>query len=80
MKKSEFITKIENGGDIMFDVGGRHYTILTWLDDGIGIGEQNKPECGLSVYPDASTLLKDFLVDGIPLGDLAEKVVITDYS
>lgn len=64
----------------MFDVGGRHYTIITWLDDGIGIGEQNKPESEISVYPDAETLLKDFLVDDKPLGDLTEKVVITDYS
>lgn len=80
MKKDELIAKIENGRDIMFDVGSRHYTIITWLDDGIGIGEQNKPEKEISVYPDADTLLKDFLVDGKPLGDLAEKVVITDYS
>lgn len=80
MIKDEFIAKIENGRDIMFDVEKRHYTIITWLDDGIGIGEQNRPESGISVYPDADTLLKDFLVDGKPLGDLTEKIVITDYS
>lgn len=40
MTRSEFIRKIEEGRDIMFDVLGRHYTILTWLDEGIGIGEQ----------------------------------------
>ena len=80
MKKSEFIVKIENGRDIMFDVEGRHYTIITWLDDGIGIGEQNKPQNEISIYPDVDTLLNDFLVDGKPLGDLTENVVITDYS
>lgn len=80
MKKNEFAAKIENGRDIMFDVGNRHYTILTWLDDGIGIAEQNKPEAGISVYPDADALLKGFLVGDIPLGDLTEKIVITDYS
>ncbi len=80
MKKSEFVVKIENGRDIMFNVGNRHYTIITWLDDGIGIGEQNKPKNEISVYPDADTLLKEFLVDGRPLGDLTEKIIITDYS
>lgn len=64
----------------MFDVGNRHYTIITWLDEGIGIGEQNKPEVGISTYPDADTLLKDFLVGDRPLGDLTEKITITDYS
>lgn len=80
MIKDEFIAKIENGRDIMFDVEKRHYTIITWLDDGIGIGEQNRPESEILVYPDADTLLKDFLVDGKPLGDLTEKILITDYS
>ena len=47
MKKSEIAAKIESGRDIMFDVGNRHYTIITWLDDGIGIGEQDKPENGI---------------------------------
>ena len=80
MKKSEFIVKIENGRDIMFDVGEHHYTIITWLDEGIGIGEQNKPQSEILIYPDADALLKDFLVDDKPLGDLTENIVITDYS
>ncbi len=80
MKKSEIAAKIESGRDIMFDVGNRHYTIITWLDDGIGIGEQDKPENGISVYPDVDTLLKEFRIDNSPLESLVEKIVITDYS
>lgn len=80
MKKNEFILKVENGRDIMFDVGNHHYTIITWLDEGIGIGEQNKPESGISTYPDVDTLLKEFQVDDKPLEKLIENIMITDYS
>ena len=40
MTRVEFIQKIENGSDILFDVADRHYVIFTWMEDGIGIGEQ----------------------------------------
>ncbi len=80
MKKDEFISKVKNGRDIMFDVDDRHYTIITWLDEGIGIGEQNRPESGISTYPDVDTLLKEFQVNDKPLEDLIENIVITDYS
>ncbi len=79
-KKNEFAIKIENGRDIMFDVGNRHYTIVTWFGNGVSIGERGNSESSITTYPDADTLLKEFLVDGKPLGDLIDGVVITDYS
>lgn len=80
MTKNEFVKKIEDGRDIMFDVAGRHYTIVTWLDDGIGIGEQNDQDGNIAVYPDANALVEGFIVGDKHLGDLVDKVVITDYS
>lgn len=40
MTRTEFIKKIEKGSDILFDVADRHYVIFTWMENGIGIGEQ----------------------------------------
>jgi len=78
MTRNELTTLVENGCDIMFDVGGKHYTILTWPEDGIVIGEQRSDYD--VAFPDVDSLLNGYLVNGIPLGELAEEVVITDYS
>lgn len=80
MTKNEFINKIENGRDIMFDIVGRHFTILTWTDEGILIDEQypndNKEQC----FETPEELVENYKIDGIPLAELTDKVVITDYS
>lgn len=80
MTRDEFITKIENGSDIMFDVSGKHFTILTWCENGIGIDEQHPNETGMQYFHTAEELLEKFPVDGVPLGALSGKIVITDFS
>lgn len=80
MTKSDFINKIESGSDIMFDVYDKHYTILTWCDDGIGIDEQHPNEKGMRYFGSASELAEKFLVNNIPIGELTNEIIITDYS
>ena len=80
MTKNEFIEKIENGSDIMFDVSGKHFTILTWPDEGTGIDEQNPNEKGMQYFDTAEELVEKFLIDGTPIGELADGITITDYS
>ena len=79
MTAADFIEKIRYGSDIMFDVLGRHYTILTWPEEGIAICEQNVYE-ELRYFDSAESLVKEFEVDGIPLAELCQQVVITDYT
>ena len=79
MTREDLIWKIEHGDDIMFDVHGRHFTILTWYEEGINIGEQNKAQGG-EFFQTAEELLNYFLVEGVPLKDMVTEIVITDYT
>ncbi len=79
MTKVEFIKKIENGSDIMFNVDKMPLVIFTWCENGIGIGEQHK-DTPLSYFETANELVENYRVNGIPLADLCDKIVITDYS
>lgn len=72
--------KIEKGSDIMFDVMGRHFTILTWHEKGIAIDEQHPNDGNMQFFSSAEELVNGFMVDGKPLADIADKVVITDYT
>lgn len=80
MTKSELIEQIENGSDIMFDVAKKHFTILTWTDDGIAIGEQFPNDGELQYYESAEDLVEGFMVNGRPLGSLVNDIVITQYT
>ena len=80
MTKNEFIDKIENGSDILLDVSGKHFTILTWCDDGIGIDEQHPNEKGMQYFDTPEELAEKFLVDGIPIGDISQDITITQYT
>ena len=80
MTRNELIEKIQNGSDIMFDVGSRHFTIVTWLDDGIGIGEQHPNDGEIQAFPTAESLVDNFRIDDKSLAQLCDKIVITDYS
>ncbi len=80
MTKAELIKKIYEGSDIMFDVEDKHFTILTWTEKGINIGEQYPKEPKDQYFATPEELLDNYLIDGIPLGELSEKVVITDYT
>lgn len=79
MTRDEFVRIIETGDDIMFDVHGKHYTILTWPEDGIDINEQGKMT-GRQVFKTPGLLLENFKVDGVSLGELVKDVVVTCYT
>lgn len=80
MTKQELIEKIRKGTDIMFKIGEKGFTICDSVDydDGKDIAPWGGD--GATVFPDAETLVNQFLIDGIPLGDLAQDVMITDYT
>ncbi len=80
MTKSELIDLIDKGSDIMFDVCGRHYTILTWCEKGINIGEHFCDEKDSRYYDTAEELVESFKVGDKTLAELASDVIITDYS
>ena len=79
MTKREFVKKIENGSDIMFDVSEYHYVIFTWMEEGVGIGEQNK-DTPIMHFETAEELVEQYTIDGIPLAELCGKIVITSYT
>lgn len=80
MTKAELIEKIDRGSDIMLDVAGKHYSIFTWMENGIGIGEQAPLDSGLKYFQTAQELVENFKVNGVPLGDITAGVRITDYT
>ena len=79
MTRKELIEKIDKGSDILFDVAGRHFTILTWTDKGIAIGEQNK-NTPAEYFDSPEALVDNFKVDGVTLAELSRGIVITDYT
>ena len=80
MTRNEFIRKIENGSDIMFDVMEHHFTILTWTDGGIAIDEQFPNDGHVRYFASAAELVDSFTVDGKTLAQIADKITITDYT
>jgi hypothetical protein len=69
---------IEANGDIEFRLNGRMYTILPWTDDGIVIGPQHSDE--ESVFQTADELFDGYLIDGVPIRQLADQITITFAS
>ena len=80
MQVQELTEKIENGSDIMFEVMGRHFTILTWHEKGIAIDEQHPNDGNMQFFTSAGELVSGFAVDGKPLADIADQIIITDYT
>ncbi len=80
MTKLEFAELIDTSGDIMFDVKNKHFTICTWTNGGINIGEQYPEEPKDRAFTTSEELLDNYLVDGIPLGELSEEVNITFFN
>ena len=78
MTKNEFIRLIDNSGDIMFTCGKHKLTIITWADEGIGIGFQNRnPDLNkIQYYSSRTELVNEFLLDGVPLVNLINNIVI----
>jgi hypothetical protein len=69
---------IEGNGDIEFRLNGRMYTILPWTDDGIVIGPQYSDE--ESIFQTADELFDGYLIDGVPIRQLADQITITFAS
>lgn len=80
MTRDELIEKIDQGSDIMFDVANRHFSIFTWCDMGIGIGEQEPHADKMEYFKTPKELVDSYKINGVPLGSLAERVIITDYT
>lgn len=79
MDKKELIQLIEKGSDIMFDCLGKHFTILTWTDDGIYIAEQDT-EKNEQTFSTATELVDNYIIKGKPLRECLDSLKITDYS
>lgn len=79
MTRNEFRKKVEKGSDIEFEVNGIGCTICTWTENGISIGEWDRPET-VSVYETVDEMIDNYIVRGVPLVDLMESVKITDYT
>jgi len=80
MTRAELISLIDNGSDIMFSVAGRHYTILTWMDEGIAIGEQYPNDHEMRYFETAEEVVDHFVIDGKTLGEMAGEIKITQYT
>nr|DAI14851.1 MAG TPA: hypothetical protein [Bacteriophage sp.] len=80
MNRAELKEKIEKGSDVLFDIKDKHFTLITWVEEGIGIDESNSLKNNMQFFKTADDLLNAFLIDGKCLGDLAADVVITDYT
>lgn len=64
----------------MFSVAGKQYTILTWTDDGIAIGEQYPNDGDLLYYDTAEELVDGFKIGDKSLGEMSKEIRITQYS
>lgn len=76
MTENEFVAIIDGGGDIMFDCGDKHFTICYWTDGPIYIAEQ-ETEANEGDFNSAAELLAQYQVNGIPLKDQIDKIVVT---
>ena len=80
MTRSELIDRIENGSDILFSVAERNFTILTWTEDGIAIGEQYPNDHEIRYFGTPEELVDNFMIGGKSLGELSTDIVITQYT
>ena len=80
MTKQELIEKIKNGTDIMFTIGEKGFTICDSETDEQGKNIASWGGANAVIYPDAESLVNQFTIDGKVLGDLANEVIITDYT
>lgn len=76
MTREEFIEHVENGADIMFDVLGKHYTVLGWNEDGPLIAEQETGD-NEAVFSDGKDLLENYKIEDKRLKDIWDDVEIT---
>ncbi|MBP5410877.1 MAG: hypothetical protein J6Y26_03095 [Lachnospiraceae bacterium] len=76
MTKNEFITTIENAMDyVQFNVSGRSFTIITWVEEGYSIGEANKPDT-VSNYESVTDMLSQYQIGGKSLMECIPEISI----
>ncbi|MBQ9009963.1 MAG: hypothetical protein IJ088_11620 [Clostridia bacterium] len=80
MTKEELIEKIRKGTDIVFRIGASGFTILDSEknDNGKDIAEWGGNNA--VIYKDAEALVNQHLINGKPLGEWTQDVVILDYT
>lgn len=71
MRKT-LIDLIAQGSDIEFSYHGVWYTILPWTEDGIVAGKQGSDDD--AVFADLDALFSGFLIEGMPLSDIADEI------
>lgn len=64
---------VEFGADIEFSYRGKDYVILPWTDDGIVIGPKDGED---SVYGSYDDMINNYVIDGMYLKDILEKIKI----
>lgn len=79
MTRNDFAEMVNQGGDFMFDCGGKHYTLCYWSDSPIIIAEQNT-EANEQEFETVEELMDQYKVNGIPIGEQTEKIVVTYQS
>ena len=65
---------MEFGADIEFTVNGKDFVILAWVKEGIVIGPADIDED--AIFPDADSLMDGYIVDGKPLSEWMDEIVI----
>ena len=65
---------MEMGADIEFTVNGKDFVILAWVKEGIVIGPADIDED--AIFPDADSLMDGYIVDGKPLSEWMDEIVI----
>ena len=79
MTRSEFVTLIDSGDDIMFDLDDKSYSIIGGADGGPNIAEQ-VTENNEAVFKDGQDLLHNYIIDGKTLNDCFDRIIITHNS
>ncbi len=79
MSRNELIKKIKNAYEMVISIDGRKFTICDENEKGFSIGEHYKPETEV-YFQDAESLANEFVINGKPLAEYAETIVIEDYT
>ena len=80
MAVNRFKELIETSGDIMFECDDKKFTICTWCEQGIMIGEQNSPVEDSKYFASADELINNFLVNGVPLAKQTDSIKVEFYN
>ena len=79
MSKNELIQKIQNAYEMVIRIADRRFTICDENEKGFSIAEWDKPETE-KYFIDAEALVEGFVIDGVNLLALIDRIVIDDYT